>query len=122
MNNDDFTMRLCGCDVTVTWSDAGDWAQDGMGRSNSFTGRIQLSTKLTEATRNQTFLHELVHMILDFHGYGEISRREGVVNALSLSLLAWMRDNPALVRVLAEGVPKDKKDFQKAIEAVLEGT
>ena len=104
MQNNDFTMRLCGCDVTVTFSDAGDWAQDGMGRCNSFTGQIQLSTKLTETTRSQTFLHELIHLILDFHGYGSISRQEGVVNALSLSLLAWMRDNQELVDQISHGV------------------
>jgi hypothetical protein len=71
-----------------------------MGRANAGLGAIELSDKLTPATYHQTLLHEMVHLILDFHGLHNVSGQEATVNILANSLLAWMRDNPSVVKVI----------------------
>lgn len=101
MKERDFTMRLCGHDVPVRYSDPGNWEATGMGRSNSLRGEIELSTKLTDVTRPSTFLHETIHLLLDFQGLNKASSDEIVVNALANGLLAWMKDNPRVVAELA---------------------
>ena len=98
----DFTFRLCGCNIPVTHSDPGNWQQSGMGRSNSLTGAIELSTKLTDVTRAPVFIHEMLHLALDFHGFDKESSNEHLVNAISHILLSWMRDNQELVREIAQ--------------------
>lgn len=100
MKPEDFIMRLCGMDVSVKFTDPSAWAATGMGRSHSGRGEIQLSTGLTDATRDATFLHEMIHLILDSYGFAE-SNSEPLVNVLALSFLAWMRDNRKLVAGIA---------------------
>ena len=102
MTDKPFTMRLCGHDVPVNFTDPGNCSNQGMGRSNSLRGEIELSVKLTDVTRAATFLHEMIHLILDFHGLHEISCKENVINALACGLLAWMKDNPELVKNISQ--------------------
>lgn len=103
MTDQPFTMRLCGHDVPVNFTDPGNWCDKGMGRCNSLRGEIELATSLTDVTRPATFLHEMIHLILDFHGHGGVSCQEPVVDALSCGLLAWMKDNPELVDQISRG-------------------
>jgi hypothetical protein len=98
MTPESFTFRLCGQDVSVLFSDPGNWQTTGMGRSNSLRGEIELSTNLTDSTRDSTFLHETIHLLMDIGGYHTESSNEQLVNHLANGLLAWMRDNPELVK------------------------
>lgn len=98
MTDKPFIMRLCGHDVPVNFTDPGNWQDQGMGRSNSLRGEIELSTKLTD----------VIHLMLDFHGFHQESQNEKLVNAMACGLLAWMKDNPKLVAVIAGQADSDE--------------
>jgi len=55
----------------------------------------------------ETYLHEVLHVLLHKANYGSIqmgeSPNEDIVNSLSPILLAFIRENPAVIRYLRKG-------------------
>ncbi len=55
---------------------------------------IEISIKYNQNQQNQTFLHELIHGILDKLDMHELRKDEKVVNQLSKELYKVILDNP----------------------------
>lgn len=60
------------------------------GKCNNVKKQIVIDGKLPQDYQEQTFLHELFHMILDFLNENELSKNETLVNNMSeLFYQAW---------------------------------
>ena len=87
------TYRICGIDVGLDYSDPGDWASGGMGRSCQVTNRITLRKGMDADVEGAVLLHEVIHMILDMNGLEDITKNETAVSVLANGLNAFFRDN-----------------------------
>jgi hypothetical protein len=87
-------MRLCGQDVSVIETDPAEWAENGMGRSNTKSGCILIRPNMPETVKGGTLIHEVLHYAGDCNG---LELTESQVSALACALHAWMRDNPVTI-------------------------
>jgi hypothetical protein len=95
----DMRMRLCGQEVKVIYSDPKEWAPDGLGRSSTGIATITIKEGLTETVYQTVLIHEVIHYIVDTQGLANLpASDEPVVSTLANSLLAWMKDNPEIVK------------------------
>jgi hypothetical protein len=88
------SVRVCGCDYEIKYSDPGAWSAGAMGRTNVFKGEILIKDTLEADQSVATQIHEIVHLMLDATGHQSASGDEVFVSALSSSLTAFLRDNP----------------------------
>lgn len=99
--NKSTTIRICGHDVTLKFTDPDDWAGDGMGRASEISSQILLRPGMPPCVQCATLLHELFHMIFGIHGMPERDN-ELVVSVLAASMLDFLRSNPKLAKAIAE--------------------
>jgi len=67
------------------------------GKSSVADQRIWMSTKFaSDDKRNETFLHEITHVILDIGGYEKESEDEKFVNHISQTFYQVLKDNKLL--------------------------
>jgi hypothetical protein len=88
------SVRVCGCDYEIKYSDPGSWASGAMGRTDVFNGEILIKDTLEADQSVATQIHEIVHLILDAIGRHDASSDEAFVSTLASSLTAFLRDNP----------------------------
>ena len=55
---------------------------------------IRISNKISQNEQNQTFIHEMVHGLLDKIGYNEMAVDEKFVDRFSTGLYEIIKDNP----------------------------
>lgn len=84
------SIILHGQRIGVQFSDPGDWADNGMGRSNSTMGRIIINSTVPDDLQSATFLHEVIHQSLSMNG---LTVDEHIVGTLANSLFGFLRDN-----------------------------
>jgi len=85
-------LRICGVDVTVKYSDPGDWAPGGQGRANTADFSITIKDGLPKDCEATVLLHEVIHTICSMNGLS-FDRQETEVSVLATSLTAFLRDN-----------------------------
>lgn len=62
--------------------------------------KIYIDDEQSEQTKPTTLMHEILHGILVQAGQYKANENEGLINALSFSLVQLIRDNPELVAYL----------------------
>ena len=87
------TVRICGVDVNVVFSDPEDWASGGMGRSQQIKNRITIRNGMDRSVEASVFLHEVVHMIADMNSLDNLKNDETAIAVLANSLNAFLSDN-----------------------------
>lgn len=99
-----YPVRICGQMVQITEDDPGDWQEEGMGRCRLSKGRISLCPDMPEDIKMATMLHEIIHMMADMNSLSFLKDETGT-SVLANSLLAFMKDNPDLIkRIIKEKV------------------
>lgn len=96
MNNQ--TIRLCGQDVSIVVNDPGQWSESVAGRCDEKLCQILIHSAMSKSAIDVTLLHEIIHLILSFNGFQEESADEQLVSVMSSALLAFIRDNPDLIK------------------------
>lgn len=64
--------------------------------------KIYIDDEQSEQTKPTTLMHEIMHGILVQTGQYKANENEGLINALSFSLVQLIRDNPELIAYLTE--------------------
>lgn len=90
-------LLLCGQPFALESAELGE---NEAGRSHVSEQRLLIAYNLAPLQERDTVLHEIVHAVSEMTGH---ELEEGEVAALGNSLLAVLRDNPALVSWLMEG-------------------
>lgn len=57
---------------------------------------IRISNKISQNEQNQTFMHEMIHGLLDKIGYNEMAVDEKFVDRLATGLYEVIKDNPQI--------------------------
>lgn len=66
---------------------------------------IRIKKSLSNIPKQATLLHEVIHGILELAGHEDAAKSEGIVRALSNSLLQVLRDNPEFTKGLLSDGP-----------------
>ena len=75
------TIRVCGNDIAIKYSDPLSWASGAMGRSDVLKGEILIRHDLEADQAASTTIHEVVHLILDGIGQHGASQDEAFVSS-----------------------------------------
>jgi hypothetical protein len=87
------TVRICGIDVNVEFSDPTMWANAGMGRCSQKENRIAICNGMDSDVEGATFLHEVIHMIADMNELRDLKNDETTIAVLANALNAFLKDN-----------------------------
>lgn len=69
-----------------------------MGRMIEIKGQISLRKGMPETVYHSTLLHEVLHFIASTNQLKGTVEDESTISTLANGLLAWMRDNPNIIK------------------------
>lgn len=69
---------------------------NGCGRSGLLKQKIVLNNEMSDDGQFETFLHEIIHQILDSKSFREESKDEKLVDVLATGLYQVLKDNSLL--------------------------
>ena len=105
-------MRVCGGPVKIEFLKKGSLGDDGIGHYDGFLDLVSVNSGSPDTVQSRVLMHELVHHIGMVNAL-TCAEDEVINSVLSNGILAFLRENPAVVMELmleADG-PKDRLEM-----------
>jgi len=110
------TVEIMNRTYKVTEENLEESSYVGISRQNK--GTIKIEESLDTQEKTNTFLHELIHVMIMGMGYntcekGERLHTEENITIISNGLATIMRDNPDTFRYIIDGLERDDLDKEE---------
>ena len=96
---DSMMLSINDHDISVVFTDPGLWNQNAFGKAFAAEQKIEINNMIPVDLQQSTFLHELIHIILDL---GSIELPEETIDCIAFGFMSFIRNNPDMVKWITD--------------------